>query len=235
MSTKKKSEEKTVEELLLESGVVKFSPEYPFRYKKGLISPFYCDTKSLFDFSMIYPGFVKPFQDKIYEIWQQTKPLSLRLAAVDGATCWAALCAWNMVETHTDMYRGFDAVKHLPFCWVLQEARNSSLYGQIEGAKLRDSQGNDVIIIENVIKTGGSTLDAIRKIRLAGGNPIGVVAILSYDLPSVKQALEEEKVPIVTLTTVDKILTTALEKGYLSEDQAQVIDAWHQDPENWGK
>ena len=224
---------KKVENLLLECGAVKFNAQHPFTYKSGMLSPIYCDAKSIAGFPLVYPQIIKSYQEGIYKLWKEAgEPMYLTIAAVDGAVFWTTLAASTILKDEKfkkEMYKGHDNVSGLPISWVLPAPKDHGLFKQIDGAKI--GPDNAVIIVENVIKTGKTALDAVQAVRLAGGKVLGIVALMSYDLPKVKEALK--KIPVVTLTTYDKLVAAAVENDYLSKSQVDVVKAWHKDPYNW--
>ena len=223
---------KKVENLLLECGAVKFNAQHPFTYKSGLRSPIYCDAKAVAGFPLVYQEIVKAYQKEIHALWKQAgEPMWLTIASVDGAVFWTTYAAATIIRDYPDMYKGHDKVEGLPVSWVLPAPKDHGLFKQVDGAKL--GPDNAVIVVENVIKTGGTALDAIRAVRLSGAKVLGMVALMSYDLPKVKEALDAAKVTVKTLTTYEKLVAAAVENGYLSQSQVDIVKAWHKDPENW--
>ena len=223
---------KKVENLLLECGAVKFNAQHPFTYKSGMLSPIYCDAKSVAGFPLVYQEIVKAYQKEIHALWKKAgEPMWLTIASVEGAVFWTTYAAATIIRDYPDMYKGHEKVNGLPVSWVLPQPKDHGLRKQIDGAKL--GPDNVVIIVENVVKTGNTALDAIRAVKLTGAKVLGMVALMSYDLPNVKEALAATKVPVVTLTTYDKLVAAAVENDYLSKSQVDVVNAWHKNPYEW--
>ena len=232
---KNKKNEKPVEELLLECGAVKFNGVYPFIYKSGMKSPIYCDAKSVAGFPIVYTRLAEECRKQVYDMWKKAgEPMHLTIVGVDGAAAWAAMAAATIVREHPDMYHGHEKMPGVPFSWVLSQPKDHGMFNQIDGAKMRPDTA--VIIVENVIKTGGTTMDAIRTLRRSGVQKmdiLGVVAVMSYDLPEVKEALAAANIEVRTLTTFDKLVAAAVDNDYLSKSQVDTVKAWHKDPHNW--
>lgn len=120
----------------------------------------------------------------------------------------------------------------LPFVYVRSKAKDHGMGNQIEG-ELRP--GAKVVVVEDLISTGGSSLKAVEAIRRAGGEVTGMVASYTYGFPVAKKAFEDAGVKLVTLTDYEHVVAEALETGYISENDIELLNEWRKDPANWKK
>ena len=120
---------------------------------------------------------------------------------------------------------------NLPFVYVRSTPKDHGLENLIEG-ELRP--GMKVVVIEDLISTGGSSLKAVEAIRRDGCEVIGMVAAFTYGFPVAIEAFKEAKVNLVTLTNYEAVLDSALKTGYINEEDVPVLDNWRKDPAHWG-
>lgn len=120
---------------------------------------------------------------------------------------------------------------NLPFVYVRSKPKDHGLENLIEG-ELRP--GMKVVVVEDLISTGGSSLKAVEAIRRDGCEVIGMVASYTYGFPVAEKAFKEAKVPLVTLTDYDAVIETALKTGYIEEKDIPTLNEWRKDPAHWG-
>ena len=121
---------------------------------------------------------------------------------------------------------------HLPFVYVRSKPKDHGLENLIEG-ELRP--GMKVVVIEDLISTGGSSLKAVEAIRKNACEVIGMVASYTYGFPVAKKAFKEAGVKLVTLTDYEHVVAEALETGYIADDEVELLHEWRKDPANWNK
>ena len=204
--------EKIYAEKLLRIKAIKLQPSNPFTWASGWKSPFYCDNRK----TLSYPGlrdFIKiEFARVIQERFGQVDAIA---GVATGAIPQGALVA--------------DAL-NLPFVYVRSTPKDHGLENLIEG-ELRP--GMKVVVIEDLISTGGSSLKAVEAIRRDGCEVIGMVASYTYGFPVAIEAFDKANVKLVTLTNYEAVLDVALQTGYISEEDIPVLDSWRKDPAHW--
>lgn len=204
--------EKLFAEKLLKIKSIKLQPTNPFTWASGWKSPFYCDNRK----TLSYPAlrnFVKiEICRTIMERFGQVDAIA---GVAIGAIPQGALVAEEL---------------NLPFVYVRSTPKDHGLENLIEG-ELRP--GMKVVVIEDLISTGGSSLKAVEAIRRDGCEVIGMVASFTYGFPVAIEAFKDAKVNLVTLTNYEAVLEVALKTGYIDEDDIPVLDAWRKDPSHW--
>lgn len=207
-----KTLEKLFAEKLLKIKAIKLQPANPFTWASGWKSPFYCDNRK----TLSYPAlrnFVKLEIARL--IQEQFGEVDAIAGVATGAIPQGALVA--------------DAL-NLPFVYVRSTPKDHGLENLIEG-ELRP--GMKVVVIEDLISTGGSSLKAVEAIRRDGCEVIGMVASYTYGFPVAIEAFKAAKVKLVTLTSYEAVLDVALKTGYISEEDIPVLNAWRKDPAHW--
>jgi orotate phosphoribosyltransferase len=121
---------------------------------------------------------------------------------------------------------------HLPFVYVRSKPKDHGLENLIEG-DLRP--GSKVVVIEDLISTGGSSLKAVEAIRKNGCDVVGMVASYTYGFPVAKKAFKDANVELVTLTDYEHVVDEALETGYIDQEDVEILHEWRKDPANWKK
>ena len=197
---------------LLEVQAVKVQPDAPFTWASGWKSPFYCDNRK----TLSYPELRTFVKDNLTELVKANFGAADAVAGVaTGAIAQGALVA--------------DALE-LPFCYVRSKAKDHGMGNLIEGTL---PEGSKVVVVEDLISTGGSSLKAVEALRAAGFEVVGMVAAYTYGFPIAEQAFKEAGVKLVTLTNYEAVGATATEVGYISEDQHATLDEWRKDPAHW--
>ena len=207
-----KTLEKLFAEKLLKIKAIKLQPANPFTWASGWKSPFYCDNRK----TLSYPAlrnFVKLEIARL--IQEQFGEVDAIAGVATGAIPQGALVA--------------DAL-NLPFVYVRSTPKDHGLENLIEG-ELR--LGMKVVVIEDLISTGGSSLKAVEAIRRDGCEVIGMVASYTYGFPVAIEAFDKANVKLVTLTNYEAVLDVALQTGYISEEDIPVLDSWRKDPAHW--
>lgn len=199
---------------LLKIKAIKLQPNNPFTWASGWKSPFYCDNRK----TLSYPdlrNYVK--FEIVHTILEEFPEVEAIAGVATGAIPQGALVA--------------DAL-HLPFVYVRSKPKDHGLENLIEG-ELRP--GMKVVVIEDLISTGGSSLKAVEAIRKNACEVIGMVASYTYGFPVAKKAFKEASVKLVTLTDYDHVVAEALETGYIADDEVELLHEWRKDPANWNK
>ena len=199
-------------EKLLKVKAIKLQPSNPFTWASGWKSPFYCDNRK----TLSYPSlrnFVKVEISRL--ILEKFRQVDAIAGVATGAIAQGALVAEEL---------------NLPFVYVRSSPKDHGLENLIEG-ELRP--GMKVVVIEDLISTGGSSLTAVEAIRRDGCEVIGMVASYTYGFPVAIEAFKNAKVELVTLTNFEAVREVAVKTGYINEEDVALLDAWREDPAHW--
>ncbi|MCR4770122.1 MAG: orotate phosphoribosyltransferase [Bacteroidaceae bacterium] len=199
---------------LLEVKAIKLQPQDPFTWASGWKSPFYCDNRK----TLSFPSLRTYVKTELTRLIMEEFPEAEAVAGVaTGAIAQGALVA---------------DVLGLPFAYVRSKPKDHGLENLIEGEL---KPGSKVIVVEDLISTGGSSLKAVEALRKAGMEVIGMVASYTYGFPIAEQAFADAKVKLVTLTNYEAVLEVAKQIGYITEEQIPTLNEWRNDPANWMK
>ena len=206
--------EKLTAEKLLRIKAIKLQPSNPFVWASGWKAPIYCDNRKILSYPVIRQ-FVKIEMSRI--ILEQYPEVDAIAGVATGAIAQGALVA--------------DALG-LPFVYIRSTPKDHGLENMIEG-DLRPKQ--KVVVIEDLVSTGSSSLKAVEAIRRDGSEVIGMIAIFSYEFPIAATNFKKEKVTLTTLTNYDTVLSEALRIDYIAESELETLKEWRLSPETWPK
>jgi orotate phosphoribosyltransferase len=194
-------------EYLLQVKAVKLSPKELFTWASGIKSPIYCDNRV----TLSFPEIRKYIKDKFGEaiIEKFGKP-DLVAGVATGGIAQGALVAQEL---------------ELPFAYVRTSKKDHGLTNQIEGTV---HPGQSVVVVEDLISTGRSSLDVVAALREAGCKIAGMVAIFTYNLPVSEKGFKDSACPLITLTDYDILVTKALDINYITENDLQVLREFKQ-------
>ncbi len=197
---------------LLDIKAIKLQPNNPFTWASGWKSPFYCDNRK----TLSYPGLRNFVKLNLTHAVMAHFPEAEAVAGVaTGAIPQGALVA--------------DALA-LPFVYVRSKPKDHGMENLIEGEL---QPGTKVVVVEDLISTGGSSLKAVEAIRRHGCEVVGMVASYTYGFDVAKKAFEEAGVTLVTLTDYEHVVAIALETGYITEADVKLLGEWRSDPAHW--
>lgn len=197
---------------LLEIKAVKLQPDEPFTWASGWKSPIYTDNRKTLGFPDVR-SFVKL---ELCHAVQLYFPEAEAVAGVaTGAIAQGALVADQL---------------GLPYAYVRPKPKDHGMGNQVEG-ELR--QGAKVVVIEDLISTGGSSLKAVKALREYGVEVVGMVASFTYGFPIAEEAFREAGVTLITLSDYEAVLETAAETGYIKEEDKAVLAEWRKNPSEW--
>lgn len=204
--------EKAVAEKLLQINAIKLNPGEPFTWASGWKSPIYCDNRKVLSFPYIR-DFIKSEMCNV--IFEQFPDAELLAGVATAGIAWGAMAA--------------DQLK-LPYIYVRPKPKEHGLGNQIEGSY---TPGQKVVVIEDLISTGKSSLQVVDVLKAAGVEVIGMVSIFTYGFPVAVAAFEKAGITYRSLTNYPVLIELAIEKGLISADQQEVLLKWSQDPGNW--
>ena len=199
---------------LLRINAIKLQPNNPFMWASGWKSPFYCDNRK----TLSYPElrtYVK--NELVHAILEHFPDVEAIACVATGAIAQGALVADTL---------------HLPFVYVRNKPKDHGLENLIEG-ELKSNM--KVVVVEDLISTGGSSLKAVEAIRNDACEVIGMVAAYTYGLPVAQKAFKDAKVKLITLTDYEHVVAEALKTGYISDSDVEVLHEWRKDPEHWSE
>jgi orotate phosphoribosyltransferase len=206
--------EKQVAEKLLQIQAVKLSPAQPFNWASGWKSPIYCDNRKVLSFPYVRDYIKSELCNMVFESFPD--------AAVIAGVATAGIPHGAMVA---------DQLK-LPFIYVRSKPKEHGMGNRIEGVL---QPGQPVVVIEDLISTGKSSLEAVQAIREAGGEVIGMVSIFNYGFDVAVKAFEAAGVPFKSLSNYGALIELAVEKGQVSAAEQDTLNAWRSAPDVWGK
>ena len=201
-----------VAEFLLRIKAIQLSPNEPFTWASGRKSPIYCDNRKVLSHPAVRT-FVR--QLTVEAIEKEYGKVDAIAGVATGGIALGALVAQEL---------------GLPFIYVRSKAKAHGLGNAIEGDL---SVLSNVVVIEDLISTGQSSLKAVDALREAGVEVKGLIAIFTYGLPVAQAAFEASPCKWLTLTDYPTMLDQALVEGYLNDDQRSLLDAWNSDPGAW--
>lgn len=199
---------------LLGIKAIKLQPNDPFTWASGWKSPFYCDNRKTLSYHDVR-SFVK--LELVHAILANFPETTAVAGVATGAIAQGALVAEELA---------------LPYAYVRPKPKDHGMKNQIEG---EIPQGSKVVVVEDLISTGGSSLKAVAALREAGFEVVGMVASYTYGFPIAEQAFKDANVKLVTLTDYQNVVEKAMEIGYIKEEDIPMLDEWRKDPENWKK
>ncbi len=207
------SNAKKIAEYLLQIKAIKLQPSNPFTWASGWKSPIYCDNRK----TLSFPEVRSFIRDSFVSLLKSSYPEAELIAGVaTGAISHGALVADKL---------------ELPFVYVRSGAKEHGLGNRIEGYF---TSGQKVVVIEDLISTGGSSLNAVRTLRDAGCNVLGMAAIFTYEFKRASDAFSAENVTLNTLSNYSVLIETALNTGYITVADLETLKLWRVDPAKWG-
>ncbi|RYY82833.1 MAG: orotate phosphoribosyltransferase [Chitinophagaceae bacterium] len=199
-------------EKLLQSGAVRLSPEAPFTWASGWKSPIYCDNRRVLSQPFIRDYIKSELCNLVFERFPDADAIA---GVATAGIAWGALVA--------------DQLK-LPFLYVRPKPKEHGLGNQIEGSY---SEGQQVVVLEDLVSTGKSSLQVVEVLRAAGMVVQGMAAIFQYGFPQGTAQFEEAGVPLFTLTDYEHLVALAAQKGQVGDTERAVLLKWREDPANW--
>lgn len=199
---------------LLNVKAIKLQPNDPFTWASGWKSPFYCDNRK----TLSYPGlrnFVK--LELVHAVLEHFPEAEAVAGVATGAIAQGALVADEL---------------NLPFVYVRSKAKDHGMGNLIEGEL---EKGSKVVVVEDLISTGGSSLKAVAALREARYEVVGMVASYTYGFPVAAEAFAEAGVRLETLTDYDHVVAEAVATGYIAESDVEVLAEWRKNPSEWRK
>jgi orotate phosphoribosyltransferase len=198
---------------LMDIKAIKLQPNEPFTWASGWKSPIYTDNRK----TLGHPSLRSFVKLELCHVIQEQFPEAEAVAGVaTGAIAQGVLVAEEL---------------GLPYCYVRPKPKDHGMGNQVEG---EIKKGSKVIVVEDLISTGGSSLKAVAALREYGVEVIGMVASFTYGFPVAEEAFREAGVKLITLSNYDAVIEQAAETGYIKEEEKAVLAEWRKDPSVWG-
>ncbi len=201
-------------EFLLQIKAIKLNNTLPFTWASGRKSPIYCDNRVTLSFPKIRTFMRQQFVEMISEEFGEVELIA---GVATGGIAQGALVAQEL---------------GLPFAYVRSEEKKHGMTNMIEGVV---SNGQSVVIVEDLVSTGKSSLNAVKALQDAGCNVKGMVAIFSYGLKVAEDAFKTAQIPLVTLTDYNTLIKVAVDKEYIKSDDLMSLNEWRENPELWSE
>ncbi|NEM97787.1 orotate phosphoribosyltransferase [Pontibacter burrus] len=202
-----------VASFLLETEAVKLSPDKPFKWSSGWNSPIYCDNRVTLSFPHIR-SFIK---QQLAELVKKHYPEAEAIAGVATAGIAQGALVADLLE--------------MPFLYVRPEPKKHGMGNQIEGKLL---EGQKVVLVEDLISTGGSSLKAAEAVRAAGAEVVGMAAIFTYGFAQADRNFENAGITLHCLSNYSALTEAAVANGYIPESAMSALAEWRKSPETWG-
>ena len=201
-------------EYLLQIKAIKLQPAKPFTWASGWKSPIYCDNRMTLSFPEVR-GFIRDsFAARVRELYPEAELIA---GVATGAIAHGALVADRL---------------GLPFIYVRSGAKDHGLGNQIEG---HYEKGQKIVVIEDLISTGGSSLGAVKALREAGCEVLGMIAIFTYGFEKAVDAFAAEACRLDTLSNYSVLVDMAAESGYITQGDVETLREWRKAPAAWGR
>jgi orotate phosphoribosyltransferase len=199
---------------LLAIDTIKIQPDAPFTWASGWKAPIYCDNRKTLSFPEIRSFICRQFIKLIREKYPEAEVIA---GVATGAIAHAVLVAEAL---------------GLPFIYVRSKPKGHGLENLIEG-DIRP--GSKVVIIEDLVSTGSSSLSTAEAVRNFGGEVLGMLAIFTYNFPQASQNFEAAGIELTTLSTYNVLLKVAYDSGEITDAQLESLNNWRKSPETWGR
>lgn len=199
---------------LLEIGAVTLRPNEPFTWTSGIISPIYCDNRLTMGYPAIRDRIAEGFAALIREHYPNAEIIA------GTATAGIPHAAWVAQKLN------------LPMAYIRDKAKGHGKQNKIEG---RIAPGQKVVVIEDLISTGGSSLKAALAVKDVGADALGVLAIFTYQFAQAEQAFAEAGIPLRTLSNYSALVDEARKQGTITDEQVSLLQSWRESPQTFGK
>lgn len=199
---------------LIEEKIITISPDKPFTYASGMLSPIYTDLR----LTVSYPELRDMIASSLANLIAQEFPEATVIGGV--ATAGIPHAAWVADKLH------------LPMIYVRPKPKDHGKGRQIEGRFTKDDK---IVLIDDLITTGGSVLQAVQATEKDGGKVIGVSSIFTYQLPDAQENFQKAGIKYAPLLSYPELIKKENELGHISSEKYAVLKTWHEDPWNWGK
>ena len=206
------TDKKAIAEKLLQINAIKLNVHEPFTWASGWKSPIYCDNRKILSFPFVRDFVKSEMCNVIFQTFQNADMIA---GVATAGIPWGAMAA--------------DQLK-LPYIYVRPKPKEHGLGNQIEGFF---EPGKTVVVVEDLVSTGKSSLQVVDVLKNAGLNVDGMVSIFNYEFPEAKNAFEKYQLTLKSLTDYDSLIALAIQQNKISEEDQKALLNWRHDPSNW--
>ncbi len=206
--------ELSIAEKLLQINAVKLNPQNPFTWASGWKSPIYCDNRKILSYSHVRDYIKSEMTNAIFTEFPDADVIA---GVATAGIPWGVLVA---------------DLLSLPFIYVRSKPKEHGMGNQIEGVL---NAGQKVVVIEDLISTGKSSLEAVKAIQEAQGEVVGLCSVFTYEFPISQQIFAAENIKTLSLSNYSSLIDIALEKNIISEEEVTLLKSWRENPSEWGK
>ena len=206
--------ELSIAEKLLQINAVKLNPQNPFTWASGWKSPIYCDNRKILSYAHVRDYIKSEMTNAVFTEFPDAEVIA---GVATAGIPWGALVA---------------DLLSLPFIYVRSKPKEHGMGNQIEGVL---HAGQKVVVIEDLISTGKSSLEAVKAIQEAQGEVVGLCSVFTYEFPIAQQIFSAENIKILSLSNYSSLIDIALEKKIISDDEVTLLKSWRENPSEWGK
>jgi orotate phosphoribosyltransferase len=206
------TDKKAIAEKLLQINAIKLNVHEPFTWASGWKSPIYCDNRKVLSFPFVRDFIKSEMCNVIFQTFQNADMIA---GVATAGIPWGAMAA--------------DQLK-LPYLYVRPKPKEHGLGNQIEGFF---EPGKTVVVVEDLVSTGKSSLQVVDVLKNAGLKVDGMVSIFNYEFPEAKNAFEKYQLTLKSLTDYDSLIGLAIQQNKISEEDQKALLNWRQDPSNW--
>ena len=203
--------DKLIAQKLLQIKAIKLSPQNPFTWASGIQSPIYCDNRT----TLSYPEVRTTIKLALKELSQGFGTCDIIAGVATAGIAHGALLA---------------DLCNLPFCYVRSAPKSHGRQNQIEGEIAPNAR---VIVVEDLISTGGSSIEVVNILREAGCNVLGVIAIFDYGFEKAKANFKSIDCKYASVSNYKTLISEAVDSGYITQEESETLANWNKDPENW--
>lgn len=203
-----------VAEYLLQIKAVKLNLQKPFQWSSGLLAPVYCDNRVILSYPALRTFIRQQFVDVINEYFGKADVIA---GVATGGIAHGVLVAQEL---------------GLPFVYVRPEPKKHGLSNTIEG---HIEKGQSVIVIEDLVSTGNSSLKVIEHLKEYGCSVKGMISVFTYNFKTAQEAFKKNKLQALSLSNFEDLLKVALDKEYIDQKEFEKLKEWYQNPEEWAK
>ncbi len=206
--------ELSIAEKLLQINAVKLNPQNPFTWASGWNSPIYCDNRKILSYPHVRDYIKSEMTNAIFTEFPDADVIA---GVATAGIPWGVLVA---------------DLLSLPFIYVRSKPKEHGMGNQIEGVL---NAGQKVVVIEDLISTGKSSLEAVKAIQEAQGEVIGLCSVFTYEFPISQKIFEAENIKTLSLSNYSSLIDIALEKKIISDEEVTLLKSWRENPSEWGK
>lgn len=206
--------EAAVAEKLLQINAVKLNPQNPFTWASGWRSPIYCDNRKILSYPHIRDFIKSELTNAVFTEFPDAEVIAgVATAGIPHGALIADLLS-------------------LPFIYVRSKPKEHGMGNQIEGVL---EQGKNVVVIEDLISTGKSSMEAVVAIQAAGGEVIGLASVFTYGFPLAEKVFSDAGIKTLSLSNYNALTEVALQKNMIQSDEMQLLQQWRENPAEWGR